>query len=63
MKKCVAVLLATGMIMMAGCGSSEKVIERDTATTSAEVSSQENTGSASEGVTENGSVADSVQKR
>ncbi len=62
MKKCVAVLLATGMIMMAGCGSSEKVIERDTATTSAEVSSQENTGSASEGVTENGSVADSAQK-
>ena len=62
MKKWIAVMLMTGMIMMAGCGSSEKVIERESTENQTTTSSRENSGDALENVTESGSVGDSVQK-
>lgn len=62
MKKWIAVMLLTGMILMTGCGSSEKVIERDSTTNPVEGSSQENNDDASATWKEGESTGDSVKK-
>lgn len=62
MKKMVLGLLMAGMVMMAGCGSSERVIERETAGSPAENSARENAGGNSEALTENGSEKEAVHK-
>ena len=62
MKKMVLGLLLAGMVMMAGCGSSERVIERETAGSPAENSARENAGGNSEALTENGSEKEAVHK-
>lgn len=58
MKKIIPMLLLAGLLI-SGCGSSEKVIERD-ATGKSEISTQKEKNDATEAV--NGSVNESVQK-